>query len=99
LTFRDSQGRLVRFPHERLNHILERHSEMAGMEWAIRETLALPDASLPSVRNPTNVVEYYRWFTDTNGSGKYVRVVVRYSQQDAFVLTAHFTRRIPRRGA
>ena len=71
---------------------------MFGMEWAIAPTLAAPEVTLPSVRDPDSVIEFYRWFFETTRGEKYVKVVVKYSQDDAFVLTAHLTRRIPRRG-
>jgi hypothetical protein len=71
---------------------------MLGMEWAIGETLEAPEAALPSLDDPDNVVEYYKWFPDTTRGEKYVRVVVKYNQEDAFVITAHLSRRIPQRG-
>ena len=71
---------------------------MIGMEWAIAETLQAPESTLPSVTDPENVLEYYRWFSNTNRGEKYVRVVIRLEQSDAFVLTAHLCRRIPKRG-
>jgi hypothetical protein len=71
---------------------------MLGMEWAIGTTIAVPDSTLPSVTDPDSVIEFYRWFPETTRRGKFVRVVVKYTPVDAFVLTAHLTRRIPRRG-
>ena len=71
---------------------------MYGMEWAIGETLEDPAAILPSVKDPESVLEYFRWFPNTSRGEKYVRVVVKFHQDDAFVLTAHLTRRIPQRG-
>jgi hypothetical protein len=40
---------------------------MAGMEWAIAETLELPDEIMPSRTDPARVSEYYKWFTNTTG--------------------------------
>ena len=98
LTFTDSQGRLIRLPETQLQHIFHRHSEMYGMEWAIGETLEAPVSTLPSVKDPESVLEYFRWFPNTSRGGKYVRVVVKFEPDDAFVLTAHLARRIPQRG-
>ena len=89
---------MVRLPDERLSHILQEHPEMAGMEWAIAETLELPDEIMPSRADPARVSEYYKWFTNTTGGNKFIRVVVCFHPDDAFVLTAHLVRRIPRRG-
>ena len=52
LIFRDRQGRSVRLSEKQLLHILERHSEMLGMEWAIGETIEAPEVTLPSVKTP-----------------------------------------------
>ena len=98
MTFTDFQGRLIRLSETQLRHIFQRHSEMYGIEWAIGETLEAPASTLPSVRDPESVLEYFRWFPNTSRGEKYVRVVVKLEQDDAFVLTAHLTRRIPQRG-
>ena len=98
LIFRDYLGRQVRLTDTQLRHIYEEHSDMLGMEWAIAPTLAEPEATLPSVTDPETVLEFFRWFPETTRGEKYVRVVVKYMQDDAFVLTAHLTRRIPKRG-
>ena len=98
MMLRDFQGQLVRLTDERLRHILERHPEMVGMEWAIAETVESPDAVVASRTDPDRVNEYYKWFTNTDRGDKFIRVVVRSNLDDAFVLTAHMARRIPRRG-
>ncbi len=71
---------------------------MDGMEQAIVETLESPDAVIRSIRDPEHVREHYKWFADTSRGAKFLRTVVRYSEDDAFLITTHFTRRIPRRG-
>lgn len=89
----------IRLTAEQLRHIYLRHPEMAGMEWAIRETMENPESVLVSESDPARVRELYRWFPDTSQGNKYVRVVVGFEADDAFVITAHLTRRIPKRGA
>ena len=71
---------------------------MAGMDEEISETLENPDAVIPSTRDPEHVREHYKWFTNTSRGAKFLCTVVRYSEDDAFLITAHFTRRIPARG-
>lgn len=71
---------------------------MAGMDEAISETLERPDAVVRSIRDPEHVREHYKWFANTSRGAKFLRTVVRYSEDDAFLITAHFTRRIPTRG-
>ena len=94
---RGSQGQAVRLTDERLHHILERHPEMVGMEWAIAETVESPDAVVASRTDPDRVSEYYKWFTNTVRSGKFIRVVVCSNLDDAFVLTAQMARRISKK--
>ena len=91
----DHQGRVVRLTDERLTHILE-HPEMRGMESALEETL----------RHPTLVFESeidfavrlnYRFYFGTRIGDKWLCVVVKYAQEDAFVLTAYLTDK-PKKG-
>ncbi len=71
---------------------------MLGMDKAIVQTLESPEVILPSVSDPETVVEYFKFFPETSRGEKFVRVVVKYTRNDAFVITAHLARRIPRRG-
>ena len=91
----DHQGRLVRLTDERLTHILE-HPEMRSMQTALEET----------VRHPALVFESeidfavrlnYRFYFGTRVGDKWLCVVVKYAQEDAFVLTAYLTDK-PKKG-
>lgn len=79
-----------------MGHILRDHPEMAGLQWAIAETLESPDVELPSRTDPERVREYYREIPNT-GVGRFVKVAVCFDNEDPFVLTADGCRRIPRR--
>ena len=94
----NSPNQPIRLTNEQLRHIHQRHPEMVGLEWAIRETMDSPEVVLASVRDPERVREYYRWFPETPEGSKFVRVVIGFEQAGAFVITAHLARRIPRRG-
>lgn len=94
----DSPNLPMRLTPEQLIHIYNRHPEMVGMEWAIRETVESPQTVLVSVRGPERVREYYRWFPETTEGSKFVRVVIAVEQDGLFVITAHLTKRIPARG-
>ena len=96
MVYVDFQGRQIRLPEERIGHILRRHQNITGMEWAIEETLAAPDEVRKSLSDP-QVNLYYRWYTGTSQSDKYMCVVVKIEPADAFVLTAYLTNRV--RGA
>ena len=94
-TLVDFQGRSVRLTDERRQHILE-HPEMAGMESALAETLRDPQLVIRSQTDETATLNY-RYYFHTLVGGKWLCVVVRYSDEDAFVLTAYLTDK-PKRG-
>ena len=88
-TITDCFGRLVRLTDERLNHILE-HPEMRGMEAEIERTLLLP-ALVRQSRTDTDVKLFYEFYSQTAVGGKWLCVVAKYNQDDAFVVTAYLT--------
>ncbi|MCT7954379.1 hypothetical protein [Laspinema palackyanum] len=85
----DYQGRGVRLTDERLAHILL-HPEMANMEKEIAITLRNPQAVRKS-RNDENVCLNYRYYLGTQVGDKWLCVVVKYIETDAFVITAYLT--------
>jgi hypothetical protein len=89
---RDFQGLAVRLTDERLAHVLER-PEMQGLEGAIEETLAQPEQVAQSFSDPQARL-YYRHYIATRVGGKFLCVVVKVRDADAFVLTAYLTDRI-----
>ncbi len=85
----DYQGRQIRLTDERLAHILE-HPEMASMEAAIQA--ALSDPEVVRVSNTDSAVHlYYRYREGTTVGDKWLCVVVKYLDNDAFVITAYLT--------
>jgi len=94
-TLTDFQGRTVRLTNERLQHILER-PEMAGIENAIVETLQEPERVIRSHADETTSLNY-RYYLRTLVGEKWLCIVVKYSDSDAFVLTAYLTDK-PKRG-
>jgi hypothetical protein len=87
----DRHGRQVRLTEERLTHIVE-HLEMRGQEERVAETLLRPHLVISSHHDPA-VHLYHRWFDETPITRKFLVVAVKYSDQDAFVITAFFTDR------
>ena len=86
----DYQGRPIRFPEERWQHIIIDHSEMATMEYTIEETLADPDEIIRDDKDPVGVRLYYRWFYGLPRVGDHwICAVVKVFNGDAFVLTAY----------
>ncbi len=94
-TLRDFQDRPVRLTDERLAHILD-HPEMASLEGALVETLAHPSLVIQS-RSDSSATLSYRYYLGTQVGDKWLCVVVKYSTDDAFVLTAYLTNQ-PKKG-
>jgi len=88
----DFQGLRIRLTDERRAHILE-HPEMAAMESAIEETLLRPERVVQSFSDPQAHL-YYRFYFRTMVGGKFLCVVAKALDADAFVLTAYLTDRI-----
>ena len=86
IDYRDQQ---VRLTAERQRHILE-HSEMAGLDSVIEQTLRDPQLVIQS-RTDAAAGLHYRFCTGTLVGDKWLCVVVKYVGDDAFVLTAYLT--------
>lgn len=91
--FADEHGNEVRLTDERLRHILRRHPEMAFQLHRFAETLASPDAVIPSRSGP-GVHLYYRLYPDEWGRNRYLCLVVKRGADDSFVLTGYLSRGI-----
>ena len=88
-TVRDYRGRAVRLTDERRAHILE-GAEMGGMERVIEETMRNPQLVISS-RSDTKATMNYRYYYGTHVGDKWLCVVIKYGDEDAFVLTAYLT--------
>jgi hypothetical protein len=85
----DCFGRQIRLTDERLAHILE-HAEMAGMAAEIARVLREPQFVRRS-RADEAVRLFYEFYAQTIVGGKWLCVVVKYGESDAFVVTAYLT--------
>ena len=85
----DFSGRSIRLTDERLAHVLE-HLEMQGQEQRIAETLLTPHSVVQSHHDPA-VPLYPKFYDETPVTRKYLVVVAKHLEQDAFVITAFFT--------
>ena len=86
----DYKDRQIRLTDERLNHIVKKHSEMANMKLAIQDTLVNPDVVRKS-RTDNSVYLYYKYFEGTVVGNKWLCTLVKYLENDAFVITAYLT--------
>ena len=91
---RDFQGLAIRLTDDRLAHILD-HPEMAGMEPAIEEALLRPARVVECFSDPEARL-YYRFYVGTQVGDKYLCVIVKVRDADAFPLTAYLTDKIKR---
>jgi hypothetical protein len=89
---RDCFGRSVRLTDERTAHILQ-HQEMAEMEAEIERVLQSP-AEVRVSRSDNTVQLFYEFYAQTRVGGKWLCIVVKYSPDDAFVVTAYLTDQI-----
>lgn len=69
---------------------------MVGLESAIEETLRSPELVVESRIDATARL-YYRLYIGTKVGDKHLCVVVKFAQDDAFVVTAYLTDQ-PKRG-
>jgi molybdopterin synthase catalytic subunit len=85
----DFMGNIIRLTDERLAHIKE-HPEMVTHLLKINETLANPDVVIRS-RSDEEVRLYHKYYLTLTIGDKYLCVVVKFKEADAFVVTAYFT--------
>ena len=88
-TLKDCFGHSVRLTDERLAHILE-HAEMKDMAAEIERVLREPQLVRRS-RSDKAVRLFYEFYVQTIVGGKWLCVVVKYVENDAFVVTAYLT--------
>jgi hypothetical protein len=94
-TVTDCFGRDVRITTERLAHMLER-PELSGMDIEVETVLRGPQFVRLSHSDP-RVRLFYAFYPETLVGGKWLCVVVKYEEADAFVITAYLTNR-PKEG-
>ena len=90
--YTDYEGRRIRLSEERLAHILE-HPEMLGMELTIGQTLSEPERVIESLSD-SQARLYHRFYVGTRVGNKYLCVVVKVLETDAFVVTAYLTDKV-----
>ena len=88
---KDRNGREIRLTDEPLQHILE-HPEMRGQEARLIETLLMPNSIIAS-HHDAALLLCHKLYDQTPVTRKYLVVMVKYLEQDAFIVTAFFTDR------
>ncbi len=92
LTLTDHTGCKIRLTRERRAHILE-HPEMSDQFERIVETISMPETVIATNADAT-VHIYHRFYEMTPVTSKFLQVVVKLLEEDAFVLTAFFSRQM-----
>ncbi len=85
----DCFSRSVRLTDERLAHVLQ-HREMTGMAQEIERVLQAPTEVRIS-RSDGAVRLFYEFYARTMVGRKWLCVVVKYTPDDAFMVTAYLT--------
>jgi molybdopterin synthase catalytic subunit len=85
----DYAGNIIRLTDERLSHIRE-HPEIVIHTEKMNETLASPDIVIQS-KSDVEARLYYKHYSGLSVGDKYLCIVVKYKEKDAFVITAYFT--------
>jgi hypothetical protein len=93
--FQDIRNRSIRLTDERLHHLETDHPEMIGQISRIAETLADPDRIIRS-RTDATVELFYRWYTSTPVTAKFLCVVIKALPDDPFMITAYHTDAVKR---
>lgn len=86
-TVYSKNGVPIRLTDERWVHITEEHSELAGLRLEIVETVANPTGIFAGNQGEILAVREVE-------PGKYLVAVYREFQNDGFIITAFFTRRV-----
>jgi len=87
----DVFGNRVRLTAERLAHILD-HPEMKGLESALAKVLHEPELVRRS-RSDATVRLFYQFHPQTLVGAKWLCAVIKYLENDAFIVTAYLTDR------
>ena len=93
---RSRLDRRVRLTKAQWDHITMRHREMKGQESRIMMTLQAPDSVLYSKGD--DHYQYHRFFSKTPVTEKHLLVIVKHLDDEGFVITAFFLRKINEKG-
>lgn len=90
ILLRDYKKRKIRFTFERIKHLEDSHPEMKNQISRINETLESPDCIIKS-KTDFSVEMFYKYYESTPVKEKYLCVVVKFKDDDNFIITSYFT--------
>lgn len=88
-------GKRVRLTEVQNLHITSRHRELGNQTGKMRITLEEPDSVWYSTAE--DVHHFYKWFTQTPISEKYLLVIVKHLDDEGFIVTSFFVSKIRKR--
>ena len=91
----DHRGRSIRLTDERFDHLQVHHPEMSGQLDRMFETLSDPDIVMRS-KVDVSVELFYKHYSGSPVSDKFLCIVVKTSGNDNFVITAYYTDTVKR---
>lgn len=86
----------IRLDAERWNHVLK-HPEMKNQINRIKETLTSPDSVRESIHE-TSTWLFYKLYTGTPVTKKYLLVITKILNEEGFIVTAFFTDKVKKGG-
>lgn len=86
----------IRLDEERWNHVLK-HPEMKNQINRVKETIINPDSVRESRHDPS-VWLFYKLYTETPVTRKYLLVITRILNEEGFIVTAFFTDKMKKGG-
>jgi len=96
LKVRSKMGKTIRLDEDRWKHALE-HPEMVNQSSKIEETLVEPDEVRESAHG-ASIWLFYKLYTNSPVSEKYMLVVVEVLDGEGFIVTAFFTDKVKKGG-
>ena len=88
-------GTKIHLSNIQWSHIEARHKELRGQLDKMKLTLTEPDAVYRSVGEETH--HYYKKFSSTPVSEKYMLLVTKHREGEGFIITAFFVAKIRKR--
>ncbi|MBC8457211.1 MAG: hypothetical protein H8D67_04350 [Deltaproteobacteria bacterium] len=89
-------GKRIRLTRPQWIHILDHHKEMENQTEKLRETLQEPDFIAHNESEDT--YRYYKFFPETPVSPKHVLVLTKHLNDEGFIITTFFLRKIKEKG-
>ena len=87
---KDYHNRNIRFTDDRKDHIEQDHPEMLNQYDKIKDTLKSPFMIIRS-KTDNDVELFYKKYSRTPVTEKYLCVVIKSRIEDSFIITAYFT--------